>query len=230
MLIFKNVTKIYYPANNEPVFALNNVSFKINQGEFVLLVGKSGAGKTTIINLISVQEKPNEGKIFYKNIDLTALNRNDIQKIRRSIGVVHQDCRLLNNKTVWENLSYIMEMIGLSDSNIKRDIPQVLELVDLLDRANHFPAELSGGERQRLAIARALVHRPDLLMADEPTGNLDLYNTFEIINLFKKIHSLGTTIILSTHDRDIVGFLKTRAITLDEGKIINDDPSGKFIL
>ena len=153
-----------------------------------------------------------------------------MQKLRRRIGVVHQDYKLLFDKTVQENLSFVMQVIGVSDSCIKRDLPQVLEIVGLEQRATNFPDELSGGEKQRLSIARALVHRPEIIIADEPTGNLDFYNSYQIIDLFRKINSLGTTIVLATHDKEIVNSLQKRVITLEQGKIIRDDPNGKFIL
>ncbi len=230
MINFQNVTKIYPGTDNQLVYALNDVSFEVQKGEFVCLVGKSGAGKTTIVKLLTAEHKPTKGDIFFKNVNIAALKVNSLQQIRRKIGVVHQDYKLLNDKTVKENLDFIMQVIGVSDKTIERDVPQVLELVGLEQRTDRFPQELSGGEKQRLAIARALVHRPQIIIADEPTGNLDFYNTYQIINLFKKIHSLGTTILLSTHDREVVKNLKQRVITIDQGRIIADDPEGKFIL
>ncbi len=230
MLKFQNVTKTYKPSSGEPVFALSDITFSLNNGEFVCLVGKSGAGKTTIVKLITAQEKPTQGKVLFQDIDIFTLKQSALQQLRRRIGVVHQDYKLLFDKTVKENLSFVMQVIGVSDSCIKRDLPQVLEIVGLEQRAANFPDELSGGEKQRLAIARALVHRPEIIIADEPTGNLDFYNSYQIIDLFKKINSLGTTIILATHDKEIVNSLKKRVITLGQGKIIRDDPLGRFIL
>ncbi len=230
MIKFENVTKTYCTAKGEPFYALSDISFHIKPGEFVSLVGRSGAGKTTIVKLLIGQEKPASGNILFKGVNVPKVKLCDLQKIRRKIGVVHQDYKLLFNKTVAENLSYIMQVIGVSDESISRDVPQVLEIVGLEDRAGNFPNELSGGEKQRLAIARALVHRPEVIIADEPTGNLDLYNTYDIINLFKKIHNMGTTIILSTHNKEIVNNLNKRVITLNQGKITSDEQKGKFRL
>lgn len=229
MIKFQNVTKIY-KSYKKPVVALEDVSFEVGQGEFASVVGKSGAGKTTIVKLLVGQETPTRGRIFFKGLDITKLKPAALQKIRRKIGVCYQDYKLLQAKTVRENLSYIMQVIGAAESSIARDIPQVLELVNLAERSGDFPEQLSGGEKQRLAIARALVHRPEVIVADEPTGNLDLYNTYEIINLLKKIHQLGTTILLLTHDKGVIDALQKRVITLEEGRVVNDDPQGKFIL
>ncbi|MCD6500941.1 ATP-binding cassette domain-containing protein [bacterium] len=229
MIKFQNISKIYH-SSKTPVVALKDVSFEIKQGEFVSIVGKSGAGKTTLVKLLISEEKPSRGEIFFKGKKIGEMCPADIQYLRKRIGVVHQDYKLLTSKNVKENVEYIMQVIGASDKDISRDVPQVLEMVGLLDRQTNFPEELSGGEKQRLAIARALIHRPEVIVADEPTGNLDLYNTFEIINLLKKIHGLGTTIILATHNREIIERLGHRVITLEKGKIIRDDQEGKFIL
>ncbi len=229
MIQFKNVSKIYYSAQ-EPVVALAGVSFQITKGEFVSIVGKSGAGKTTLIKLLIGEEKPTSGEILFKGKNVTEMSPRGIQFLRRKIGVIYQDYKLLSGKTVRENVEYIMQVIGAKDKDILRDVPQVLEIVGLADRQSSFPQELSGGEKQRLAIARALCHRPEVIVADEPTGNLDLYNTFEIINLLKKIHQFGTTIILATHNKEVIDSLEERVITLDQGKIIHDQKKGKFIL
>jgi len=229
MIEFKNVSKIYF-SGGKPFYALKNVSFKIEKNEFVSIIGKSGAGKTTIVKLIIGQEKPDEGEILFQGVNINNLDSKVLQNLRRKIGVVHQDYKLLPTKTVKENVEYIMEIIGASQEEIERDVPQVLEIVNLENKMNSFPSELSGGEKQRLAIARALIHQPDLIIADEPSGNLDIYNTLEIIEIFKRIHSLGKTIILLTHNKDVVDNLKKRVITLDAGKIISDDLEGKYIL
>ncbi|PIR90246.1 cell division ATP-binding protein FtsE [bacterium (Candidatus Gribaldobacteria) CG07_land_8_20_14_0_80_33_18] len=229
MIKFKNVTKIYCSVNSEQITALENVSFDIQPKEFVSIVGKSGAGKTTLIKLLMGEEKLTSGEIFFDGINVSKIKPKELQELRRRIGVVFQDYKLLPTKTVYENVSYVMQVIGTSDIDIKRDIPQVLEMVGLDQRAFNFPCELSGGEQQRLAIARALIHRPEVIIADEPTGNLDVYNTFEIVNLLKKIHNFGTTIILATHDKTIVDSLKKRVIALNEGKLIRDDHNGNFI-
>jgi len=229
MIQFQNVTKIY-SSSLEPIVAVRDISFSIKEGEFVCIVGKSGAGKTTLIKLLTGHEKPSQGQVFFKEVDVHNIPSNTLQKMRRKIGVVFQDYKLLQGKTVFENLSYVMQVIGISDIDIKRDVEQVLDIVGLESRACSFPQELSGGEKQRLAIARALIHRPELIVADEPTGNLDLYNTYEVVNLLKKISQLGATIILATHDKEIVDSLKKRVITLELGKIISDEAQGRFIL
>jgi cell division transport system ATP-binding protein len=231
MILFKNVTKIYHSElspNHIP--ALKDISFEIEPKEFISIVGRSGAGKTTLIKLLIGEEKITSGDIFFKNENIRETRFNELQKIRRKIGVVYQDYRLLFSKTVYENISYIMEVMGFSDKEIYKSVSQVLEIVGLQDKTRNFPKELSGGEQQRLAIARALVHKPELVIADEPTGNLDPYNTFEIINLFKKVNESGTTIILATHDRRVIDNLNKRTITLEDGKLFRDEKSGKFIL
>lgn len=229
MILFKNITKIYF-SNSGPVVALKNISFQVKEGEFVSIIGKSGAGKTTLFKLLIGEEGPTEGEVFFKKKSIQKMHSEELQELRQKIGVVYQDYKLLYTKTVRENVEYLMQVIGASDEIIKRDVPQILEIVGLSHRQDSFPIELSGGEKQRLVIARALSHQPELLIADEPTGNLDFYNSFEIINLLKKIHQLGTTIILASHNKGIVDDLGYRVITLDEGKLIYDIPEGKFIL
>ena len=209
---------------------MSDVSFRVGQGEFVFVVGKSGAGKTTLLKLITREEPLSSGQVLFQNINVSLLYSKALQEMRRHLGVVHQDYKLLEDKTVEENLGYVMQAVGAANRAIKRDAPQVLDLVGLLEKQRCFPCELSGGEKQRLAIARALVHRPQIIIADEPTGNLDLYNTYAIINLFKKINSLGTAVMLFTHDKEVVNRLRKRVITLDSGKIVRDDPKGKFLL
>lgn len=228
MISFRTVSKIYH-SNRKPIVALQDVSFQVQKGEFVSIAGTSGAGKTTLIRLLIGEEKPTRGEVFFERKNIHQ-NQMGLQKLRRKIGVVHQDYKLLSLKTVAENVAYVMQVIGASERDIQKDVPQILDIVGLTGRVGNFPEELSGGEKQRLAIARALCHRPEVIVADEPTGNLDLYNTFEIVNLFKKIHRLGTTIILATHNKEVIVGLGRRVITLDEGKLIGDDPQGKFIL
>ncbi|MBZ9572967.1 ATP-binding cassette domain-containing protein [Patescibacteria group bacterium] len=229
MISFQNVTKIYH-SSKEPIVALKDVSFQIKKGEFVSIAGKSGAGKTTLVRLLIGEEKATEGEIFFEGENIQNLKLNPLQILRRKIGVIHQDYKLLTSKTVRENVEYVMQVIGATNRDILRDVPQVLEIVGLSDRQSNFPQELSGGEKQRLAIARALCHRPTVIVADEPTGNLDLYNTWDVINLLKKIHQLGQTVLLATHNKEIIDGLEKRVVTLDEGKLIRDDPQGKFIL
>jgi len=231
MINFKNVTKIYQSREgNQLRVALENISFKVDKSEFVSIVGKSGSGKTTLLRLILGEEKPTKGRVFFEDLDVHRIKPSQLYKIRRRIGVVFQDYKLFPTKTTRENIAYVMEVMGATDEEIERDLNHILDIVGLKDRANNFPHELSGGERQRVAIARALIHRPDIILADEPTGNLDPYNTFEIIRLLIKIYEMGTTVILATHDREIINSLRKRVITLENGKIIRDDPKGRFIL
>jgi len=229
MIEFENITKIYDSPQGQ-IVALKDVSFSVKKGEFVSLVGKSGSGKTTLIRLLIREERPTSGRIFFQGENICEADTKRIQQIRRRIGVVHQDYKLLSSKNVRENVEYVMQVIGASDKDIIRDVPQVLDIVGLADRQENFPYELSGGEKQRLAIARALCHRPEVIVADEPTGNLDVYNTWEIINLFKKIHSFGTTIILATHNKEVVDHLKKRVIMLDKGRVVYDEKEGGFVL
>ncbi|MCD6114803.1 cell division ATP-binding protein FtsE [bacterium] len=226
MISFQKISKIYPPR----VFALKNITFDIEKGEFVSIVGKSGAGKTTLIKLLLREEEPTAGRILFYNQDISQIPRKELPKYRQKIGVVFQDYRLLESKTVFENVAYAMEVVGAPDEDIERDVPRVLEIVGLEDKFDAFPRELSGGEKQRVAIARALIIRPEVIVADEPTGNLDPYHTKDIIDLLKKINELGTTIILATHNKEIIDRLKKRVITLDRGKLIRDEAVGRFII
>lgn len=226
MIRFQNITKIYPPNT----VALENISFEVNKKEFVSIVGRSGAGKTTLLKLLLAEEKPTKGRVFFNDQDVHKIKKSHLPKLRQRIGVVFQDYKLLPSKTVFENIAYVMEVMGRSEEDIAREVPQVLEIVDLTEKANNFPRQLSGGEKQRTAIARALINRPDVILADEPTGNLDPYNTSEIIRLLLKIHEMGTTIILATHNKEIVNTLGKRVITLENGKIIRDEEKGRFIL
>ncbi len=226
MIQFKNVTKIYPP--NTAV--LQDVSFEIEKGEFVSIVGKSGAGKTTIIRLILGMEEPTFGEVYFNGVNIKEADSSQIQNLRRSVGGIYQDYKLLPAKTVYENVAYIMEVEGKKHSEIKRDVPKVLDIIGLGAKASHFPKELSGGEQQRLAIARALVNHPEIILADEPTGNLDPYNTYEVIYLLEKLNKAGATIVLLTHDREIINKLGKRVITLVDGKVIRDEEGGKFII
>jgi len=226
MIKFSDVTKIYDPA----VVAVSNASFEIKEGEFVSIVGKSGAGKTTIIKLALGLELPTSGSICFKEDDLSNFCSDDIQKLRRRIGVVHQDYKLLSKKTVYENVAYILQVEGKDNKEIEEKVPKILEIIGLKDKVKNFPDQLSGGEKQRLAIARALVNNPDVIIADEPTGNLDPYNSYEVVALLQKIHKSGKTVILATHDREIINKLGKRVITLEQGKIIRDEAEGRFII
>jgi cell division transport system ATP-binding protein len=226
MIVFEKVSKIYPPNT----IALEKVSFEIKEKEFVSLVGKSGAGKTTLLNMLLVEEVPSEGRVLFEEQDIHKILPQHLPELRRRIGAVFQDYKLLPSKTAHENIVYVMEVLGKSDGEIQRDVPKVLEIVGLTDRAKHYPAELSAGECQRAAIARALIHRPDIILADEPTGNLDPYNTSEIIRLLVKINELGTTVLLATHDKEVINSLGKRVITLEDGKIVRDEQRGRFIL
>ncbi|MFH1509639.1 MAG: cell division ATP-binding protein FtsE [Candidatus Nealsonbacteria bacterium] len=226
MIKFENISKIY-PAG---LIALDNVSFEIESKEFISLVGKSGAGKSTLLKLLLIEEKPSKGNIIFNDQNLGELSKEEIPNLRRKIGSVFQDYKLIPTKTTYENIAYILEVIGASDAEISRDVAEVLDVVGLTSRAHNFPAELSGGEKQRVAIARALIHRPEIILADEPTGNLDPYHTLEIIRLLLKINELGTTVILATHNKDVINSLGKRVITMQAGKIIRDEAVGRFVL
>ncbi len=226
MIYFDKVSKIY---SDESV-ALSEVSFTIEPKEFVSIVGQSGAGKTTLLKMILAEERPTEGDVFFESANIHKLRANDLNNYRRRIGTVFQDFRLLPNKTAYENIAFAMEAAGRTEEEIAADVPHVLELVDLGRKMWNFPKELSGGEKQRVAIARAIVNQPDLIIADEPTGNLDPVNTFEIIQILKKINDLGTTVILTTHNKGVIDALGKRVITLDQGKIVRDDKNGGYVI
>jgi len=231
MISVKNLSKIYpSKAGGSPTVALEDISFEISEKEFVSVVGKSGAGKTTLLKLILAEEDPTGGEILFQGQNVCSLKKCHLPRLRQKIGVVFQDYKLFPSKTAYENIAYVMEVMGASDQDIKRDVIQVLELVGLSDKAGNFPVELSGGEKQRVAIARAFIHRPDIILADEPTGNLDPYNSFDIIQLLLKVHELGTTIVLATHDKEIINSLNKRVITLDQGRMVRDDQKGRFVI
>jgi len=226
MIEFKNISMQYPP----DVFAVKDVSFKIQPKEFVSIVGQSGTGKTTLVKMIIAEEKPTRGKILIGDWDITNIRHYELPVLRRQIGVVWQDFKLLPKKTVFENVAFALEVCGETPEKINRVVPQVLKIVGLGDKQERFPYQLSGGEQQRVVIARALVHRPKILIADEPTGNLDAINTQGIMEILKKINELGTTVILVTHDREIVNSLKKRVITLDGGQVVSDQSEGKYML
>ena len=226
MIYYDKVTKIY----PDDSVALDTVTFSVEPKEFVSLVGHSGAGKTTILKMLLAEERPTSGSVLFESKNIHRLKRNEINDIRRRIGMVFQDFRLLPNKTAYENIAFAMEAAGRTDAEIEADVPHVLQLVDLSDKIWNFPHELSGGEKQRVAIARALVNQPDVLIADEPTGNLDPISTYEVVQILKKINGLGTTVILTTHNKGVIDSLGKRVLTIDRGRIIRDDKHGKYIL
>jgi len=223
MIQFVNVSKVF----PNGAVGVQHANLQIEKGEFVTLVGPSGAGKTTLTKFISGEESPTEGTVLYENVDLNTYSTSQLTSLRRRIGTVFQDFKLLANKTAYENIAFAMEAAGKSDEEIVSDVPHVLQLVDLQDRMYHFPSQLSGGEKQRLAIARAIINQPEILIADEPTGNLDSANTAEVIHILKKINDLGTTVILTTHDRQVMDAIPSRVVTMEKGRIVGDDQKPK---
>ena len=227
MIYFDNVSKLY---NDGRSAALMEVTFQVAPKEFVSIVGHSGAGKTTLLKMIIAEDKPTEGQVFFESLDIHKIPRTKLPHYRRKIGTVFQDFKLLPNKTAYENIAFAMEANGRTDDEIAENVPQALELVDLADKGFNFPNELSGGEKQRVAIARAIVNQPDIIVADEPTGNLDPIATYEVVNILRKINDLDTTVIMTTHNKKVIDELGRRVITIDEGRIIQDDTTGKYIL
>jgi cell division transport system ATP-binding protein len=225
MIKFDKVSKTY-----DKVAAIKDITLDIHKGEFISLVGQSGAGKSTLLKLIIGEDRPDAGRILIDDIDVAKIRRADIPYLRRKIGVVFQDIKLLPHRTAYENVAYALEVSGETVKHIREQVPQVLEVVGLADKARSFPNEMSGGERQRVAIARALVHRPVLLLADEPTGNLDSINAWDIIQLLLKINAAGTTVILATHAKDLVNSIKKRVVTIEKGEIVYDQEKGKYVL
>jgi cell division transport system ATP-binding protein len=225
MIKFETVTKKY--GNN---IAIKDITLEIHKGEFVSLVGQSGAGKSTLMSLIIGEERPDTGRILIDDIDVGQIRSTHIPFLRRKIGVVFQDIKLLPRRTAFENVAFALEVAGETAHGIKKEVPKILELVGLEEKTKAFPHEMSGGEKQRVAIARALAHKPVLLLADEPTGNLDSINAWEIIQLLLKINKAGTTVILATHAKDLVNSIKKRVITIEKGEVIYDQEKGKYVL
>jgi cell division transport system ATP-binding protein len=215
MITFTNVAKAY----PNGAVALQHVNLNIEKGEFVTIIGASGAGKTTLTKLLLCEEVPSEGSILFEGKDLNTCSVGEVTDLRRRVGTIFQDFRLLRDKTAYENIAFAMEAAGKSDEEIVTDVPHVLQLVGLEDRMFHFPTQLSGGEKQRLAIARAIINQPEVLIADEPTGNLDMANTLEVI----EINELGTTVILATHDEHLIKAVGKRIVTMEKGRIIKDE-------
>lgn len=224
MIYFDKVTKIYADSTK----ALDDVNLKIEPNEFITVVGQSGAGKTTLIKMLLAEESPTDGVVYFGSTNVHSLNKRKVNRLRRKIGTIFQDFRLLPNKNVYENISFAMEAAGKTDEEIESDVPHVLELVDLPHKAWNFPTELSGGEQQRVAIARAIVNQPDIIVADEPTGNLDPLNAYDVVQILKKINDLGTTIIMTTHNKGIVDEIGRRVVTMDKGRIVRDDATGHY--
>ncbi|MFH1947388.1 MAG: cell division ATP-binding protein FtsE [Candidatus Magasanikbacteria bacterium] len=226
MIKLKNVSRFY----TRDSVGVDDVNLHIKPGEFVSIVGQSGTGKTTLVKLLIAEERPDDGSVEIGNWDITKIRQKDIPYLRRQIGVIFQDFKLLPKKTVRENVAFALQVSGHPSHRIRQVVPKVLDIVGLAHKKNSYPHQLSGGEQQRVVIARSLVHRPKILVADEPTGNLDSVNTEEIIQILKKINEFGTTIVLVTHNRDVVNRLRKRVITIHDGKIISDEEDSKYRL
>lgn len=222
MILFDNVTKIY----DGKLTALQNASFHIQKGEFVFIVGPSGAGKSTITKLMTHEELPDSGHVRVGQFDVTNMKKKDVPYLRRSMGIVFQDFRLLPNKTVYENIAFAMEVIGASRRQIRRRIPDVLSMVNLTSKAKSYPNQLSGGEQQRVGIARALANKPHLIIADEPTGNLDVKTAADIMQILDNINKQGTTVVMVTHSTSIVDEMQKRVITIEKGEVVHDEQGG----
>ncbi len=226
MVTLEHISKKYQKKN----IGLEDVSLHIDAGEFVSIVGQSGSGKTTLAKMMFAEERPDRGRVSIGGWDITRISFGEIPTLRRQIGVVFQDFKLLPRKTLFENVAFALEVAGEPNNRINSVVPQVLKIVGLEHKMHRYPDQISGGEQQRVVIARSLAHRPKLLVADEPTGNLDSINAQEIISLLQKINEFGTTVVLVTHNREIVNMLKKRVITLDHGHIIADQKAGKYLL
>ncbi len=225
MVQMENVTKIYESSNT---LALDAVDLTINEGEFVFLVGPSGSGKTTIMKLITGEIRPTSGKVIVNNFNMTSIRRSKLPRVRRTLGVIFQDYRLIENMTVYDNVAFVMRVVGASPREIRKRVPYVLELVGLDGREKRMPNELSGGEQQRVAIARALANNPSMIVADEPTGNLDPVRSLELMLLFEKINEMGTTIMVVTHEKELVNAFSKRVVTIDGGHVISDGNDGYY--
>ena len=224
MILLDRVSKSY----NQRGQALERISLHVEPKEFVIIVGQSGAGKSTLFKLLTREEKPTSGKIIVGGMDYDKLSDKDVPLLRRKIGVVFQDFKLLNNKTVYENVAFALEIAALSKKEIEHTVPKVLDIVGLKDKTKRYPLELSGGERQRVAIARAIVRQPKILIADEPTGNLDPKHAWDVIKVLEKINHFGTTVLLTTHNQEIVNALKRRVVTIKDGKVESDKAGRQY--
>lgn len=228
MIELKDIHTIY---ENNNIEILNGINLNIKDGEFVSIVGPSGAGKSTLLRLLTREILPNHGHILLDGVNLVELPPNSVPLLRRKIGTIYQDFKLLSNKTAFENVAFAMEVCGMDEEEIKNDVPKVLGIVGLADKLESFPHQMSGGEKQRLAIARALIHRPRIILADEPTGNLDLVNSYDVLKLLTKINELGTTVVLATHDREIVNAVGKRVVTMEKGRVVRDQiVNGKYVI
>lgn len=226
MIRFRHVSKMY----PDRVHALKGVNFHVQPGEFLSVVGESGAGKSTLVKLLIAEEQPSKGQIIIGGWDISDIRPHEVPILRRQIGVIFQDFKLLPRKTLFENVAFAMEVVGADPAKIRKTVPQVLEVVGLEDKMHRYPNHVSGGEQQRAVIARALVHKPKIIVADEPTGNLDTHNAADIIEILKRVNEFGTTVMLVTHDKDIVNKLKRRVVTLRGGKVGSDKQHGKYML
>ena len=226
MIKFENVSKIF----TGDFVALEDVDLFVDKGEFISIVGQSGAGKSTLLKLIYAEEQPTIGKVYFEERDLDGIKRRHLPYYRRNIGTVFQDFKLLPQRTIFENVAYALEVAGEASAEINEKVPKILDIVGLGDKMEKFPKQLSGGEQQRVSLARALIHRPKVIIADEPTGNLDPISTWELIKLLLKINDFGTTILLATHNKNIVDRIGKRVITLDKGKVIRDHKKGKYVI
>lgn len=226
MIKFENVSKIY-PGD---FVALENVNLVIEDGEFVSIVGHSGSGKSTLFKLITGEEQATEGEVYFNERTISSIKRRFLPYFRRNFGTVFQDYKLLPQKTAYENVAYALEVAGFTNEEIQEKVPEILDIVGMSEKANKYPRQLSGGEQQKISIARALVHNPKVILADEPTGNLDPVSTWEIMQLLLKINSLGTTVLLATHNKETVDKLRKRVVGMDAGKLVRDDQKGRYII
>ena len=226
MIYFDQVTKRY----RDGTPGLEEVTLSVSPKEFVSIVGHSGAGKTTLLKMLLAEDRPSQGTVFFESTDVHALPKSRLHHYRRKIGMIFQDFRLIPHRTAYENIAFAMEAAGRKDVEIAMDVPYILDLVDLGTKGGHFPHQLSGGEQQRIAIGRAIVNQPDVIVADEPTGNLDPVNTHEIIEILKRINELGTTVLMTTHNKGVVDAMGKRVITMERGRVVRDDAHGQYIL